>query len=582
MNNRKSHPLSESIASESIASESIASESIAVNRRALLRGAAIASGTLAGMTLEPASALAASASGTTKAGDAPNLKPPIVQVKSGKLRGFRDGKTITFLGIPYAEAERFEMPKPVKPWDGVRSAQWWGPVSPIPVQERAGADDFVFPHRYWLENEACQVLNIWTQNASASVKKPVMVWMHGGGFTNGSSMESFAYEGRNLSEFGDVVVVSLNHRLNIIGTMDLSEYGAPYENSRYTGMADLVAALQWIQENIAEFGGDPGNVTIFGQSGGGGKVMRLMHMPAAKGLFHKVIAQSGGSLNYRTVEPAAAIKRQQAIAAATLKQLGLDGSQIDRLKKVPYKDLIIAGTAAAREVAQASGATGGRGGGWEVIADDHYVMRELCDWADTIPLMAGTVFSEMQGTLVRGDGRKNEWTQAEIDANLTKAFGGKKEQVVEEFRKAFPRKKAQDVLYFANGSRPGVKQTLAWKLEKSKTPVWNYLFAWEYPVNGGVTSFHCSEIAFAFHNLSEPQIARATGGGSVALALQDKVSGAWLSFAKTGNPGAGFKPWTPAEPNTMVFDTVSECKPLHDDQLNTLMGNTGGRGRGAA
>lgn len=127
-----------------------------------------------------------------------------------------------------------------------------------------------------------------------------------------------------------------------------------------------------------------------------------------------------------------------------------------------------------------------------------------------------------------------------------------------------------------------VKQTLAWKLEKSKTPVWNYLLAWEYPVNGGITSFHCSEIAFAFRNVNEPHIARATGGGTVALALQEKVAGAWVSFAKTGNPGAGFKPWTPAEPNTMVFDSVSKCKPLRDDELIALMGNTGGRGRGAA
>ena len=558
-----------------------ASESITLNRRALLQRAAVVSGALAGVTFEPASA-ADSKIGEGKGGDSPNLNPPVVQVKSGKVRGFRDGKTNTFLGIPYAEAERFEMPKPVKPWDGVKSAQTWGPVCPIPAMDRPGADDFVFPHRYWLENEACQVLNIWTQNASASVKKPVMVWMHGGGFTNGSSMESYAYEGKNLSEFGDVVVVSLNHRLNILGTMDLSAYGAPYENSRYTGMADLVAALQWLQENIGQFGGDPGNMTIFGQSGGGGKVMRLMHMPVAKGLFHKVIAQSGGGLNYRSVEPDAAIKRQQAIAAGTLKQLGLDGSQVDKLKKVPYKDLILAGTAATREMAQAAGGARGFGGGWDVIADDKYVMRELCDWADTIPVMAGTVFSEMQGTLTRGDGRKNEWSQAEIDANLTKAYGEKKAQVVAEFQKAFPRKKVQDVLYFANGSRPTVKQTLAWKLEKSKTPVWNYLFAWEYPVNGGITSFHCSEIAFAFHNVTEPHIARATGGGPAALALQDKVAGAWLSFAKTGNPGGGFKPWTVAEPNTMVFDTVSECKPLRDDQLITLMGNTGGRGRGAA
>jgi para-nitrobenzyl esterase len=303
-------------------------------------------------------------------------------------------------------------------------------------------------------------------------------------------------------------------------------------------------------------------------------------MPVAKGLFHKAIAQSGGGLDYRTVEPATAIKRQQAIAVATLKQLGLDGSQIDRLKKVPYKDLIIAGTAATRQVAQAAGGRGG--GGWEVIADDKYVMRELCDWAGSIPLMAGTVFSEMQGTMTRGDGRKNEWSQAEIDENLTKAYGEKKTQVVAEFQKAFPRKKVQDVLYFANGSRQPVKQVLEWKLEKSKMPVWNYLFAWEYPADGGITAFHCSEIAFAFHNVNEPHIRLATGGDPVALAMQDKVAGAWLSFAKTGNPGAGFKPWTAAEPNTMVFDTVSECTPLRDDQLVMLMGNSGGRGRGAA
>jgi para-nitrobenzyl esterase len=533
------------------------------------------SGALAGMALEPAPLSAAKTSDAPKTADSPNLNPSIVQVKSGKLRGFRDGKTTSFLGIPYAEAGRFEMPKPVKPWDGIRNAQAWGPVSPIPVQDKPGADEFVFPHRYWLENEACQVLNIWTQNASATVKKPVMFWMHGGGFTNGSSMESYAYDGKNLSEFGDVVVVSVNHRLNIIGTLDLSAYVAQYENSRYTGMADLVAALQWVQENISQFGGDPDNVTIFGQSGGGSKVTRLMHMPVAKGLFHKAIAQSGGGLNYRNIEPAIAIQRQQAIAAATLAKLGLDGSQIDKLKKMPYKDLIIAGTAATRELAAQEG--GGRAG-WDVIADDKYVMRELCDWADTIPLMAGTVFSEMQGTLVRGDGRKNEWSQAEIEESLTKAYGDKKAQVAAEFQKTFPRKKPQDVLYYANGSRPGVKQMLAWKLEKSKTPVWNYLFAWEYPVNGGITSFHCSEIAFAFHNVEEPHIKLATGGGPVALALQDKVAGAWVSFAKTGSPGAGFKPWTAAEPNTMVFDTVSECRPLRDDQLITLIGNTGGRG----
>ncbi|MFL6447858.1 MAG: carboxylesterase family protein [Bryobacteraceae bacterium] len=185
-----------------------------------------------------ASAMAQPKTGTrfaAKAGansEAPNLHPPVVQVKRGKLRGLKDGRVFMFLGIPYAQAERFEMPKPVPAWDGIKGAQVWGPVCPIPQANSVGPDDVVFPHRYWVENENCRVLNVWTQSLSTTAKKPVMVWMHGGGFTNGSSMESYAYDGKTLSEFGDVVVVSVNHRLNIIGTLDLSAYGAEYANSR--------------------------------------------------------------------------------------------------------------------------------------------------------------------------------------------------------------------------------------------------------------------------------------------------------------------------------------------------------------
>jgi para-nitrobenzyl esterase len=548
-------------------------------RKMLTRSSAVMGGALAGLALEPGTVFGQEkpkaspqpAAAGAQPAEPPNLHPPIVDVKGGKLRGFRDGKTYTFLGVPYAEAERFEQPKPVQPWEGVKSAQAWGPVCPVPEMTAPGADEFVFPHRYWLQNDHCQVLNIWTQGLGAKVKKPVMVWMHGGGFTNGSSMESYAYDGKNLSEFGGVVVVSLNHRLNILGTLDLSAYGPAYANSRQTGMADLVAALQWIHENIEAFGGDPGSVTIFGQSGGGSKVVRLMHIPAAKGLFHKVVAQSGGGLNYRTTEPAASIKAQQMLAAATLQNLNISGSQVDQIKTIPYQQLLAAGVAAQRSVAKELGR---QNMGWDVIADDQYVMREFCDWAHDIPLMAGTVFSEQTGTLQRGDGRKNEWSQKEIDEKLTAAYGDKKDEIVAEFKKAFPRKKVQDVLYFAATSRPGVKNTLGRKLEKGKTPVYNYLFAYEYPVNGGTTAFHCSEIAFVFHNLGEPHSRIATGGAPVALALQDKVSQAWLNFARTGNPGqAGleFKPYTAQEPQTMVFDAVSECRALRDDKLVSLM-----------
>src|SRR5690349_6207556 len=511
---------------------------------------------------------------------APNLNPPVVQIKGGKLRGLREGKTLSFLGIRYAEAERFGAPRAVPPWEGTKNAQVWGPVCPAPEQTSVSGDELVFPHRYWIANEHCQYLNVWSQNLTPAAKKPVMVWMHGGGFTNGSSMESYAYDGRTLSEFGDVVVVSVNHRLNILGTLDLSAYGPQYANSRYTGTADLVMALQWVQQNIGAFGGDPGNVMIFGQSGGGGKVVRMMHMPAARGLFHKVSAQSGGNNTYRTSDVAASIKAQQTIAAHTLKHLNLTGDQIDTLKTVPYFTLITAGVAALKSAAQEVGRPML---GWEVIADDQYVMREFCDWADSIPLMAGAVFSEMQGTLTRGDGRKNEWTPAEIDQQLTTAFGAKKSDIVAEFKQAFPRKKVQDVLYYAGGSRPGVKNLLNRKLEKTKVPVYNYVFAWEYPINGGITSFHCSELAFCFHALNVPQIKTATGGGPAAIALQDKVAQAWINFAKTGNPsqpGLEWKPYTKEDPQAMVFDTVSQSVSLRDDKLVSLLPSPAGGGRG--
>jgi para-nitrobenzyl esterase len=558
-----------------MADESSQVPSSGMNRRKMLgTTAALVGGAVAGVAgnafgQEKAATPAAPAAPAVAAG--PNLNPPVVQLKVGKLRGLREGKTSSFLGIRYAEAERFGQPKPAPAWDGIKNAQVWGPVCPAPEQTTVGADELVFPHRFFIANEHCQYLNVYTQNLTPAVKKPVMVWMHGGGFTNGASMESYAYDGRALSEFGDVVVVSMNHRLNILGTLDLSAYGSQYAMSRYTGTADLVVALQWVHDHIDRFGGDPGNVMIFGQSGGGGKVVRMMHMPAAEGLFHKVSAQSGGNNTYRTTDLAAGIKAQQTVAAHTLKNLNLTGDQIDKLKTVPYSALITAGTAALVSAAKEVGRPSLN---WEVLADDQYVMKEFCDWANKIPLAVGQVFSEMQGTLTRGDGRKNAWTQKEIDDQLTAAFGDKKTAIVAEFKQAFPHKKVQDVLYYAGASRPAAKNLLGRKLEKATVPIYNYVFAWEYPINGGTTSFHCSELAFCFHALGAPQIRTATGGGPVALALQDKVSQAWINFARTGNPsqpGLEWKPYTKENPQAMVFDTVSQSVALRDDKLVSLL-----------
>ncbi len=541
-----------------------------INRRDLLHaGAALLGAAASGLAVEPAAAqtkTADTSSGAASTAGLPNYNPPVVSVEGGQVRGFRDGRTAVFLGIPYAEAERFEMPRVVKPWQGVKSAQAWGPTCPIPPQARVGDDEFVFPHRYWIENENCQVLNIWTGNPSSSTKKPVMFWMHGGGFTNGSSMESFAYDGKNLSEFGDVVVVSVNHRLNIIGTLDLSAYGPEYAQSRYTGTADLVAALQWVQKNITNFGGDPGNVTIFGQSGGGSKATRMLHTPAAKGLFHKAVAESGGGETYDAIDSAASIKLQQQIAAATLENLKLTGNDIDKLRKVPYLDLLSAGQTALRTVAQANGGRGA--GGWNPIVDGVYVTKEFCDWSSSIPLMYGTVFSESAGTLQKGSG-KNDWTPQEIDEHLKARFKDQKDAVAAAFKTSFPRKKVQDVLYFAPFNTRG----LAAKAQAGTAPVYHYIFAYEYPVNGGITAFHTSEIAFVFHNLSEPHLRVATGDAPDGYGLQDKVSRAWVNFARTGNPsqpGLAWQPFTPSDMQTMVFDVVSECRNIHAPELIAL------------
>ena len=214
---------------------------------------------------------------------------PVVETKAGKLRGFQLDGTYAFHGVKYADAKRFHQPTPVEPWEGIKNALAYGYVCPM-LQQDQPSNELMVPHRYWPLDENCQYLNIWTQHLDPNAKKPVLVWLHGGGFAAGSSIEHIAYEGENMSKYGDVVVISLNHRLNILGYLDLSPFGEEYKNSGNAGNADMVAALQWIHENIANFGGDPENVTLFGQSGGGMKVWTLMQTPAADGLFPLSIA----------------------------------------------------------------------------------------------------------------------------------------------------------------------------------------------------------------------------------------------------------------------------------------------------
>lgn len=212
----------------------------------------------------------------------------VADTEYGKVRGYISDGIFTYKGIPYAEAERFAAPQKPKSWEGVRSSMTWGPVAPLltPTAIYSDESEFVFDHDWGYSGENCLVLNIWTPEIKDEKKRPVLFWIHGGGYTAGSSQELPSYHGENLARKGDVVVVSVNHRLNILGFLDLSSYGEEYKYSANHSILDLRIALEWVRDNISNFGGDPANVMIFGQSGGGAKVNNLMAMPSAKGLFH--------------------------------------------------------------------------------------------------------------------------------------------------------------------------------------------------------------------------------------------------------------------------------------------------------
>lgn len=355
---------------------------------------------------------------------------PVAEVEGGKLIGFTRGDTYCFWGVDYAYADRFEQPRKVDPWEGYQFAQSYGTISLIPDQNAVGGDEFVWPHRYWPQNDHCQNLNIWTQSLDPEAKKPVIVFFHGGGYTNGSSIESYAYDGQRLSEYGDVVVVTVNHRLNVIGYLDLSSFGGDYVGSGNAGMADLAASLQWIHDNITQFGGDPENVTIFGQSGGGSKVSTLLRMPSAAGLFKNAGMLSGGSVNMSDNTNA------KLLGERTVEKLGLTAETIDEIKTVDYHKLLEAFGEAQTELGEELGLTG-----WALSAspaiDGSIIVDELVNAPGTNMIIGG-VFSEFASSYGSGDGRHHEWDEEETMAKLTEKYGEQTEALLAEFNKLYP------------------------------------------------------------------------------------------------------------------------------------------------
>ena len=262
-----------------------------------------------------------------------SVPAPLVETVRGPVRGCREGDVEVFKGIPYGRAGRFRAPEPVPAWKKPLDATSYGCVCPLLSMEKPGGELLV-PHRYWVQNEDCLNLNVWTPGSQG--KRPVLVWLHGGGYFAGSSIEQVAYEGGNMARLGDCVVVSINHRLNILGYFDLSEFGAAYENSGNAGGDDIVLALRWVRENIAAFGGDPDNVTVFGQSGGGAKVTTLLQTPAADGLYHRGVVMSG------VIGPLLADSAGSARECAEAMMAELNVSGVDGLERVSYAQLAAA------------------------------------------------------------------------------------------------------------------------------------------------------------------------------------------------------------------------------------------------
>ena len=497
---------------------------------------------------------------------------PVAETTYGRVRGVEVNGIKVFKGIPYGASttgkNRFMPPAAPAKWGGVRDALAYGSSAPQsePGARRATSPIAVAAAGLPAESEDCLVLNVWTPAVHDNRKRPVMFWCHGGGFATGSG-SSPVTEGLNLARRGDVVVVTVNHRLNVLGFTSLEEAGGPeFASSGDVGMMDIVAALRWVRDNIAEFGGDPNTVMIFGQSGGGRKVATLLAMPSAKGLFHRAVIESGATL--RLVEAGQGTR----VARELMTTLGIPKDRVRDLQSVPLDRLMSAYFEVVRKMNVDQMTQGFSPLVDGMVVPKHPFHPTASPISSDVPVMLGSTRTELTSSAQEAD---FSLTDGAMRTRIRQLLGNHAEEAIRVYQKINAGVSPSDIYFLIASdyrySGP-VMKIAERRAALGKAPVYLYYFRWETPVDGGrLKSPHTIEIPFAFDNVKAAT--RLTGGGPEAMALADKVSDTWIAFAKTGNPNQPKMPRWPAfnasDRPTMVFNTESRVvnDPIKEQRL---------------